>query len=316
MAKIVKNVRRVRKNEKTLISDAYELFLLSRYSRCAQASIEIYQEKQKPIVIGFTEQNISFMEDITPASIREILSLYRETHTNNGAWKLFTYIRTFLRWYWNEHDLEHCPITKVDPPKVNVVPKQGITREEINKILKAIKEISYFPERDTVVIMLLADTGLRKKSILSLSMKDVDLKNNSVFVFEKDQNYHTKIFGNATAKAIRNYLACLDDVKPEDPFIISRDAVAMNDDSLRLMMKRVCQYAGIENHQCHDFRRFYGLELYRATNDIYFVSRMLDHKDVEVTKRYLAITDIEDAAAMAKVSPMDQGKTGIKINRK
>ena len=44
---------------------------------------------------------------------------------------------------------------------------------------------------------------------------------------------------------------------------------------------------------------------------------MLDHKDVEVTKRYLAIKDIEDAAAMAKVSPMDRktGMTGIRIAR-
>ena len=318
MARIKRSDRRVREDEKIVsVHDAYENFLQSRKANCAEATLRIYTEKRKPIEEGFARYGIRNMAEITPAVIRQILIDYRQLHTDNGAWKLYTYIRTFLRWYWNENDLDHCPIEKVDPPKKHEAPKHGITWEEIDKLLKAIKHHSKFPERDTMIIMLLADTGLRKKSILGLKMRDVNLKKNTLYVFEKDQNYHTKSFGQATAKAIGKYLACLDEVKPDDPFIISLDAVSYNNDSLRLMIRRFCSLAGIPNRQCHDFRRFYGLELYKATGDIYFVSRMLDHKDVEVTKRYLAISDIEDAAAMAKVSPMDRknGQTGITIKR-
>lgn len=82
----------------------------------------------------------------------------------------------------------------------------------------------------------------------------------------------------------------------------------MTADSARQMLQRMEDHAGIPRHQFHAFRRFYGLELYRQTKDIYFVSRMLDHKNVEVTKRYLAIDQLEDAAAMRLVSPMDNGK--------
>ena len=258
------------------------------------------------------------MEDITPIVIQQIISDYRQSHSDNGAWKLYTYMRTFLRWYWEDNDLPKCPIDKVSCKKPSVMPKQGITREEIDKLLKSIKLHSYFPERDAMIVMLLADTGLRKKSILGLKMKDVDLRKNTVFVFEKDQNYHTKSFGQSTAKAITKYLSCLNGVSPDDPFLISQESATFNENSLRLMLIRQCKYAGIPNRQCHDFRRFYGLELYRATGDIYFVSRMLDHKDVEVTKRYLAINDIEDAVAMAKFSPMDrkQGQTGIQVSLK
>ena len=318
MANFKRSDRRVSKNENIIsVHDAYEKFLISRKASCAEATQRIYNEKRKPIEEGFARFGIKTMNEITPVSIREIIADYRESHTNNGAWKLYTYIRTFLRWFWNEYDLEHCPIDKVVPPKANQQPKQGITRDEIDRLLKVIKEHSRFPERDKMIIMLLADTGLRKKSILSLKMKDVDLRKNTLYVFEKDQNYHTKSFGNATARAITAYLGCLEGVQPDDPFIISQDAVKLNNDSLRLLIRRFCRLAGIPNRQCHDFRRFYGLELYRATGDIYFVSRMLDHKDVEITKRYLAITDMEDAIAMAKVSPMDRktGQTGIKVTR-
>ena len=318
MAKIKPSVRRVRVGEKKVsVQEAYDQFLISRESRCSKASIEIYKEKRKPIEEGFDRYGVRDVSQITPSVIRQMISDYRGSHSDNGAWKFYTYIRTFLRWYWMENDLEHCPIDKVDAKRPSVKPKHGITREEIDKLLSAVKRTSKFPERDTMIIMLLADTGLRKKSILSLRMKDVDLRTNTVFVFEKDQNYHTKSFGQNTQKAIIKYLACIDDAKPDDPFIISLDSNSYNDDSLRHMLIRMCKQACIPNRQCHDFRRFYGLELYRATGDIYFVSRMLDHKDVEVTKRYLAIADIEDAAAMAKLSPMDSktGQTGIKINR-
>lgn len=318
MAKIKSRVRRVTAGKKIVsVSDAYDEFLISRKSRCAEATIEIYKEKRKPIEEGFNRYGVDAMDLITPSVIREMISDYRGSHSDNGAWKYYTYIRTFLRWYWEENDLEHCPIDKVSAKKPSVKPKHGINREEIDKLLSAIKRTSKFPERDTMIIMLLADTGLRKKSILSLKIKDVDLKSNSVFVFEKDQNYHTKSFGQNTSKAIVKYLACLEDAKPDDPLILSLDSNSYNDDSLRHMLKRMCQQACIPNRQCHDFRRFYGLELYRSTGDIYFVSRMLDHKDVEVTKRYLAIDDIEDAERMLKVSPMDRGRgtSGVRISR-
>ena len=146
-------------------------------------------------------------------------------------------------------------------------------------------------------------------------MKDVNLTNNQLYVFEKDQNYHNKSFGQTTAKAIRKYLGCLEEVSQDDPFFLNQDGSEMTENSMRMMLERMADQAGIEHHLFHDFRRFYGLELYHQTHDIYFVSRMLDHKDVEVTKRYLAIDDMEDAEKMAKVSPMDRGRgtTGVRI---
>ena len=46
-----------------------------------------------------------------------------------------------------------------------------------------------------------------------------------------------------------------------------------------------------------------------------FVSRALDHKDIEVSKRYLAIDAIEDAVAFKFMSPLDN-KSTVTINRK
>ena len=46
--------------------------------------------------------------------------------------------------------------------------------EEINKILKAAKDLG-FPERDTAMIMLLYDTGMRLSSLMCIKIKDVNI---------------------------------------------------------------------------------------------------------------------------------------------
>ena len=71
MAKFNRIDRRVTVSEKILsIHDAYEKFLISRKSRCSEASIRIYNEKRKPIE-DFQRYGAAYMEEITPIVIQQ-----------------------------------------------------------------------------------------------------------------------------------------------------------------------------------------------------------------------------------------------------
>ena len=292
---------------KMTCGNAYDLFVKSREVFCSKATVGIYKIQRKQILKGIEFD--AFMEDITPNDIRQLLSDFRETHNEGGTFRLYSSIRAFFNWYWTEYDVPlRNPISKVQCKKPSYVPIQGSTRKEIDKLLIAVQKNSKFPERDRVVINLLADTGLRRASISGLRFKDVDVESCTLFVYEKDQQYHTKPFGKETQKSIRKYLKCLSEYKPEDTFWVNLDGTPMNFDGIRQMLQRMETIAGIPHYQFHAFRRFFGLELYKSTHDIYFVSRALDHKNVEVTKRYLAITDSEDAEALRAMSPMDNNQ--------
>ena len=148
-------------------------------------------------------------------------------------------------------------------------------------------------------------------------MKDVDVNRGELIAFEKDQQYHTKAFGSATCKALKKYLLCLTDVQPDDPFWLQMDGRALSRVGMREVLRRLCSEAGIARHEFHDFRRYYGKTLYDSTHDIFMVSRALDHKDIYVTKRYIAIDDRENAEAVRSYSPMDRKyrQTGVKVSR-
>ena len=315
MAKIVRSA--TLSTPKSGLNFYYSAFLRSKKLNCSESSIKIYKTiGEKQLIPALELMGIERFEDVQPEHIRSILEDYDSDHNKGGVDFIYRHIKAFFRWYWEEYDIQgRCPIDAVQIKRYRPAPKEGITREEVDKILKACKESSNFPERDTAMIMLLCDTGIRLSSLMGLRMQDVDAAHERITTWEKDQRYHYHAYGSTCAKAIRKYLACVQDARPEDPFWLQTDGTALSAEGARSRLARLCKYAGIASHGFHDFRRFYAMELYKTTHDIYFVSRMLDHKDVEVTKRYLAIDLIEDAEDARRVSPMDRGRTGATVRR-
>lgn len=301
------------------VQTAFDEFLRSRNSLCAKSTCEIYKEVgQRHIVPALIELTGDNMNRITRQVIQQIVDDYAESHTTGGVQYILRHIKAFVNWYWDAYDIQAAnPMTKIKTKKASSPPKQGITREEVDKLLQSAKRNSQFPERDIAMIMILCDTGIRRSSLVNLKMKDVNVQRAELTVFEKDQMYHTKAFGGATAKAIRKYLSCLEDVRPDDPFWLCMDGTGFGEQGMRSTLRRLCHSAGIPMHHFHDFRRFYGLELYNSTHDIYLVSRALDHKDIGVTKRYIHIDENEDKEIARIYSPMDRkyGQTGIKVRR-
>ena len=301
------------------VSDTFSIFLRSNKGAWSDTTYKIYQDVgNRHIIPRLTEATGDDMNSISTEIIQQILDDYAEAHKNGGTGFLYRHLKAFVNWYWNEYEIpSKNPMLKVKVKKANTPPKEGITQEEVDKLLKAAREHSVFPERDIALLMILCDTGIRRSSIEHLRMKDINTDKCEMVVFEKDQQYHIKSFGNATCKAIKKYLHCLADIKPEDPFWITMDGRALSRVGMREVLRRLCSEAGIPLHQFHDFRRFYGKTLYDSTHDIFMVSRALDHKDIYVTKRYIALDNREDAETVRMYSPMDRKfrQTGVKVKR-
>ena len=321
MARVVRSNRLTAQNcaVPVSVSNIYSIFLRSNKSAWSPSTYKIYESLGNlHIIPKLTELTDDDMNGITSDVLQYILDDYAEDHKSGGTAFLFRHLKCFINWYWNEYEIpERNPLTKIRLKKASTPPKEGITQEEVDKLLKAAKEHSQFPERDIAMLMILCDTGIRRGSLEGLRMKDVNVSRSEMIVFEKDQQYHTKAFGVATCKAIKKYLNCLADVKPEDPFWVCMDGKALTRVGMREVLRRLCTKANIQKHEFHDFRRFFGKILYETTHDIFMVSKALDHKDIYVTKRYIAIDDRENAEAVRSYSPMDRkyNQTGIKVNR-
>jgi len=296
--------------------EVYDAFLLSRKTLCAKSTVDTYRNFGKSVIIPKLIEYCQTMDDVNEVVLRAIINDYAETHSVGGVHFFYRHFKAFVRWYWAEYDIQRpAPFRNIKVKKPKLPPKEGISRSEVEALIKAANEHSFFPERDIALIMILCDTGIRLSSLASLKIADVDTAKKELTVWEKDQQYHIKPFGTACSRAVNKYLRCIVDAHPDESLWLQMDGSPVAKRGLREILRRLCREANIEEHHFHDFRRFYGLELYKSTHDIYFVSRALDHKSIEVTKRYLAIDALEDAEAMRSMSPMDNKNTA-KIKRK
>lgn len=304
---------------KGAVSNLYAEFLRGKITLCAKPTVKIYRDLGNRIIIPqLIELTNDDLAKVTKDDLLTMIEDYSINHNEGGRDFLWRHLKAFINWYWNEYNPSgDNPADKVKLRKHSTKPITGITSEEVNLLLKTAKEHSVFPERDIAMIMILSDTGIRRRSLMELRMADVNVKTCELVTHEKDQQYHIHAFGSACAKAIIKYLSCLEDISPTDPFWLTMEGVALTTYGAKEVLRRLCTEAGIQVHHFHDFRRFFALELYNSTHDIYMVSRALDHKDVAVTKRYLAIDDRDNADAVRSYSPMDRRlrQTGVKVSR-
>ena len=274
----------------------------------SKRTIAVYEQAYSIYEPYFSERGITRFGQITADSIREMLNWWRDSdHSQGGVHMLYRNLKAFLNWVWDEYDFEiRNPIDKVECKNREPVPIEGFSMEEIDRLLKAAKA-GQFPERDTALIFLFTDTGLRRQELMDLQFRDVDLNSGRIVVRHgKGDKFRYVYCGNECRKVLRKYQACIEDAVPEDYFFLSDEGMPLTVGGITSILRRLEKRAGFREYKgFHGMRRCFALERYRSEGDIYALQRALGHSTVEVTKRYLAVTPEDDIRAAVRNSPMD-----------
>ena len=114
-------------------------------------------------------------------------------------------LRQFFAWLVNEDELDHSPMDKIKPPKVTP-PKILVLTEDQAKRLVKIGGRDFLARRDTAILRLFLDTGMRLGAMLGLRVEDVDLGERIAYVKTKGDKFRACPFGFATARALDDYL--------------------------------------------------------------------------------------------------------------
>src|SRR4029453_15074300 len=83
-------------------------------------------------------------------------------------------------------------MANVRPPKVPEPRTQMLTRTEMKSLLAGAAGKDFVSRRDTAIILLLADTGMRRMELAALAVDDLDLRGRVVEVAGKGDREHRK----------------------------------------------------------------------------------------------------------------------------
>lgn len=134
--------------------------------------------------------------------------------------------------------------------------------------------------RDIAVTELLFATGIRISELCSLKPSDIDLKNGTVLIYGKGAKERILQIGNPDViSALTLYQKTFkDDIASCGFFFVNKLKRRLSDPSVRFMINRYAELAGIEQHITpHMFRHSFATLLLEQDVDIRYIQKMLGH---------------------------------------
>jgi integrase/recombinase XerC len=94
-------------------------------------------------------------------------------------------LHAFFKWAVAEGDLTASPMDGMKPPQLSEQPVEVIRLEHLARLLKTCEGRDFTSRRDTAIILLLVDTGMRRAECVGMTLEDVDLDQRIVWVLGK-----------------------------------------------------------------------------------------------------------------------------------
>ena len=148
--------------------------------------------------------------------------------------------------------------------------------------------------RDIAVIELLFATGMRISELCSLKPSDIDLENNTVLIYGKGAKERILQIGNhEVLSALLLYQKTFEeDIAICGYFFVNRLQQKLSDQSVRFMINRYAELAGISQHITpHMFRHSFATLLLEQDVDIRYIQRILGHSSISTTEIYTHVSN-------------------------
>jgi site-specific recombinase XerD len=211
------------------------------------------------------------VEDITPEDLRAFLAARKaETSAGNAA-KEYRNLSVFFRWcVLEEERTAPSPMDRVGKIKVAKKAHKIFTDEELRKLLKACSGASFADRRDTAIMRILIDNGVRVSGLAGLrylpddeTLNDVYASRHVLRVRLKGGRTFWAPIGKKSAAALDRYIRARKKHPHADSewlWLPTRGTTALGDvrftaHGIAQMLERRGKQAGVAEVHPHRFRR-------------------------------------------------------------
>jgi site-specific recombinase XerD len=136
------------------------------------------------------------------AFISDLLTHWKPATASNR----YRALQRYFRWLVDEGEIKESPMSKMKPPKVPEQPPEILSDSDITAIFKACEGKDFTARRDTAIIRLLIDSGIRRGELAGLTLDSVDLDAQTITVLGKGSRLRVVPFGRKAARDLDRYL--------------------------------------------------------------------------------------------------------------
>lgn len=127
---------------------------------------------------------------------------YKAATANNRYRGLLAY----FKWAVGDGEIQETPMRHMEPPKIPDDAPDLLSLEKLKAVLKACSGKEFAEVRDTALLRVLVDTGMRGGERAGVKLEDVDWDDSTITVLGKGRRLRKVPFGDKTAVALDKYL--------------------------------------------------------------------------------------------------------------
>lgn len=256
-------------------------------------------------VIATDENKDDFYKYVTVPQIREyIVSLRRRTEDGKDVKNSdsiqatrWSALNAFFNFLVMDDYIDVNPMAKTKRPKNRTEkPIIYLEKNEIDIILEKIKSESkpQFVNRDLAIITLGIGTGIRVGALVQINVKDIDFAENTIHVIEKGGKERYLKFGANTRNVLSAWLidraVYFKDIET-DALFISQWRQRLTSEGIRKLINKYANGINGKHITAHTMRKSAATNLAKAGVDIQTIASILNHQNIQTTRRYAAVLD-------------------------
>jgi len=218
-------------------------------------------------------------------------------------------LRGFYSWLAERRYTKENVFNNIRLPKTTQIVIEPLTPEEVKLVFSNINEDTALGARNTAIMALFLDTGLRLSEVVNLKQEDVHLDQRYVKVMGKGSKERIVPVGSSCQKALLHYYYHFRMETAHarvNSFFLTIDGYSMATAAITSVMDRLAKKTGLKRLHPHLLRHTYATHFLLNGGDVFLLKQNLGHSTLAMVEHYRHIASRQAAVMSETFSPLDR----------
>ncbi len=200
----------------------------------------------------------------------------------------FSALRRFFNWCAEEGEIDHSPMDRMRGVKVDEPPPAVLSDDQVRRLFEACKGADFDDRRDSALLSVMLDCGLRRAEVAGIMVEDLDLTAQHITIRRRKGGKQDVVrFGPMTARDLDRYLRVRPRHSKADlPALWLAQKGALSGDGIHHVIARRARMAGIEGLHPHVLRHQFAHSLKAAGASDEDIMELGAWADMKSMRRY------------------------------